>query len=88
MGHRSFLTVVHHANEIIEREAGAKSEALAVYWGLVATESTSEFALQVAVVDAASPQTTFTFRDVTDLVWSNKSAHRQMLASCGLTTPC
>jgi hypothetical protein len=52
--HSNFLTVVHQANEIIEREAGAKSEALAVYWGLVATESTSGFTLQVTVVDAAS----------------------------------
>ena len=32
--HRNFLTVVHQANEIIEREAGSKSETLAVYWGL------------------------------------------------------
>jgi len=65
--HRNFLSVVHQANEIIEREAGAKSEALAVYWGLVATESTSGLALHVTVVDAASPQTPFTFADVTDL---------------------
>ena len=65
--HRNFLSVVHQANEIIEREAGPKSEALAVYWGLVATESTTGFALQVTVVDAASPQTPFTFADVTDL---------------------
>ena len=60
--HRNFLTVVHKANEMIEREAGAKSEALAVYWGLVAAEDTSEFTLQVTVVDAASPQTPFHFR--------------------------
>ena len=32
--HRNFLTLVHQANEIIEREAGPKSETLAVYWGL------------------------------------------------------
>ena len=60
--HRNFLTVVHQANEMIEREAGAKSEALAVYWGLVATESTSGFALQVTVVDAVAPQTPVHFR--------------------------
>ena len=65
--HRNSLTVVHQANEIIEREAGPKSEALAVYWGLVATGSTSVSALQVTVVDAGSPQTPFTFADVTDL---------------------
>ncbi len=65
--HRNFLSVVHQANEIIEREAGPKSEALAVYWGLVATESTSGLALQVTVVDAASPQSPFTCADVTDL---------------------
>ena len=65
--HRNFLTVVHQANEIIEREAGPKSEALAVYWGLVVTESTSGVALQVTVVDAASPQTPFTFADVNDV---------------------
>ena len=63
--HRNFLTVVHQANEIIEREAGPKSEALAVYWGL--TEAMPELALQVTVVDAGSPQTPFTFADVTDL---------------------
>ncbi len=34
--HRNSLTVVHQAKEIIEREAGSQSEALAVYWGLVA----------------------------------------------------
>jgi hypothetical protein len=61
------LSVVHQANEIIEREAGHKSEALAVYWGVVPTESTAGFALQVTVVDAAVPQTPFTFADVTDL---------------------
>jgi len=65
--HRNFLTVVHQANEVIEREAGPKAEALAVSWGLVATEGRSEFALQVTVVNAASPQTPFTFTDVTDL---------------------
>ena len=65
--HRNFLTVVHQANEVIEQEAGPKSETLAVYWGLVATEGTSGFALQVTVVDAASPQTPFTFADVTDV---------------------
>jgi hypothetical protein len=65
--HRNLLTVVHQANEIIEREAGPKSEGLAVFWGLVATGGTSEFALQVTVVDAASPQTSFTFADVTDV---------------------
>jgi hypothetical protein len=65
--HRDFLNVVHQANEIIERKAGSKSEAFAVYWGLVTTESTSGLALQVTVVDAASPQTPFTFADVTDL---------------------
>ncbi len=65
--HRDFLSVVHQANEIIEREAGFKSEAFAVYWGLVGTESTSGLALQVTVVDAASPQAPFTFADVTDL---------------------
>jgi len=65
--HRNFLTVVHQANEMIEWEAGPKSEALAVYWGLVATESTTGFALQVTVVDAASPQSPFTFANVTDL---------------------
>ena len=43
--HRNFLTVVHQANEIIEREAGPKSETLAVYWGL--TEAMLESALQV-----------------------------------------
>ena len=51
----------------LEREAGAKSEALAVYWGSVATKSTSGLALHVTVVDAASPRTPFTFADVTDL---------------------
>ena len=65
--HSNFLTMVHQANEIIEREAGPKSETLAVYWGLLATEGTSEFALQVTVVDAASPQTAFTFTDATDV---------------------
>lgn len=43
--HRNFLTVVHQANEIIEREAGPKSETLAVYWGL--TEAMPELALPV-----------------------------------------
>jgi hypothetical protein len=65
--HRNFLTLVHQANEIIEREAGPKSETLAVYWGLVAFEGTIEVALQVTVVDAASPQTPFIFADVTDV---------------------
>ena len=63
--HRNSLTVVHKANEIIEREAGPKSETLAVYWGV--TEAMPELALQVTVVDAGSPQTPFTFADVTDL---------------------
>jgi hypothetical protein len=63
--HRNFLTVVHQANEIIEREAGPKSETLAVYWGL--TDAMPELALQVTVVDAGSPQTPFTFAGVTDL---------------------
>jgi hypothetical protein len=65
--HRDFLTAVHRANEIIEREAGPKSEALAVYWGLVASAGTSGLTLQVTVVDAASPQTPFTFTDVSDV---------------------
>jgi len=30
--YRNLLTLVHQANEIIEREAGPKSESLAVYW--------------------------------------------------------
>lgn len=30
--HRNFLTVVHQANEIIEHEAGLKSETIAVHW--------------------------------------------------------
>jgi hypothetical protein len=65
--HRNFLTVVHQANEIIEREAGPKSEGLAVYWALVAAGGATEIALQVTVIDAASPQTPFTFADVTDM---------------------
>ena len=65
--HRNLLTVVHKANELIERKAGPKSEALAVYWRLVATEGTSEFTLQGTGVDAASPQTPFTFSGVTDV---------------------
>ena len=65
--HRNLLTVVHRANEIIELEAGPKSEALAVYWGMIATESSSGSVLQVTVVDAASPQTPFTFVDLSDL---------------------
>jgi hypothetical protein len=65
--YRDFLNVVHQANEMIEREAGSKSGAFAVYWGLVTTESTSGLALQVTVVDAASPPTPFTFANVTDL---------------------
>jgi len=67
LSHRNFLTVVHQANEIIEREAGAKSEVLAVYWRLNATESSSGSSLQVTVVNAASPQTPFTLADVIDL---------------------
>lgn len=63
--HRNLLTLVYQANEIIEREAGPKSESLAVYWGMA--EATPEFSLQVTVVDAASPQTPFTFADLTDL---------------------
>ena len=59
--------MVHQANEMIEREAGPKSEAVAVYWGFVTTEGKSEFALQVTVGGAASPQTPFTFADITDL---------------------
>lgn len=47
--HRNFLTVVHQANEIIEREAGPKSESLAVYWALVAVEGSSDLALQVTL---------------------------------------
>lgn len=65
--HRNLLTVVHQANEIIEREAGVKSETLAVYWGVGAIENKCEAVLQVTVVDAASPQTPFTSVDVTDL---------------------
>lgn len=65
--HRNFLTVVHQANELIEREAGPKSEGLAVYWALVAVEGPCGIALQVTVVDAVSPQTPFTFADVTDM---------------------
>ena len=63
--HRNLLTLVHQANEIIEREAGPKSELLAVYWGLA--EVQPEVSLQVTVVDTASPQTPFTFADLTDL---------------------
>jgi hypothetical protein len=63
--HRSVLTVVHKANEIIEREAGPRSETLAVYWGLA--EAPPGFTLQVTVVDAASPQKPFTFADLADL---------------------
>ncbi len=63
--HQNLLTVVHQANEIIEREAGPKSETLAVYWGLA--EATPGFALQATAVDAGSPQTPFTFIDVRDL---------------------
>jgi hypothetical protein len=65
--HRDFLTLVHQANEIIEREAGAKSESLAVYWALVAPEDNSELTLQVTVVDTASPQSPFILADVSDL---------------------
>jgi hypothetical protein len=65
--HRDFLKVVHQANEIIEREAGPESEVLAVYWRLVVSEGDSGNALQVTVVDAASPQTPFTCADVSDL---------------------
>jgi hypothetical protein len=63
--HRNHLTVVHRANEIIEREAGPKSETLAVYWGLA--EDTSGVTLQVTVVDSSSPQTPFTFSGVSNL---------------------
>jgi hypothetical protein len=65
--HPAFLTVVHQANEIIEREAGPKSETLAVYWGLAEAEGKAGFILQVTVVDAGSPQTPFTFSEVTNL---------------------
>jgi hypothetical protein len=65
--HHSFLTVVHQANEIIEREAGRQSEGLAVYWGVVPANGKSRSALQVTVVNAATPQTPFTLTDVTDL---------------------
>lgn len=65
--HHSFLTTVHQANEIFEREAGPKSEALAVYWGVVTKESPFAISLQVTVVNAISPQTPFTLADVTDL---------------------
>jgi hypothetical protein len=64
--HRNFLTVVHQANEIIEREAGPKSETLAVYW-IVGDDSSPKPLLQVTVVDSADPQTPFTVADVTDL---------------------
>jgi hypothetical protein len=74
--HSKFLTVAHQANEIIEREAGPKSGALAVYWGLVATEGTFGVALQVTVVDAATPQTPFTFTDVADLEVLRQEFHR------------
>ena len=47
--HRSLLTLVHQANEIIELEAGPKSESLAVYWGLA--EAQPKVSLQVTVVD-------------------------------------
>ena len=63
--HRNILPLVHQANEIIEREAGRKSETLAVYWAFVDGEATP--ALQLTVVDAGSPQTPFTIADVTDL---------------------
>jgi hypothetical protein len=60
--HPKLLSVVHKVNEIIEREAGPKSETLAVYWSLTPAD-----ALQVTVVNATSPQTPFTFADMTDL---------------------
>ena len=75
--HRNLLTVVHQANEIIEREAGPKSETLAVYWGL--TEAMPELALQVTVVDSASPQTPFNFAGVTDL----ESLRQEFRRWCG-----
>jgi hypothetical protein len=56
------LSTVHKVNEIIEREAGPRSETLAVYWTLTPAEG-----LQVTVVNASSPQTPFAFADVTDL---------------------
>jgi hypothetical protein len=63
--HRNLLTLVHQANEIIEREAGPKSKSLEVYWGVA--EAQPEFSLQVTIVEAASPQTPFTFANLTDL---------------------
>ena len=65
--HSNVLTVVHKANEIIEREAGPISETLAVYWRLVVAEGKAGFVLQVTVVDAGSPQAPFAFTDVMDL---------------------
>ncbi len=65
--HPNLLTEVHKANEIIEREAGPKSETLAVYWGLSGAEGKGGFVLRLTVVDAGSPQTPFTFSDGTNL---------------------
>jgi hypothetical protein len=61
--HPDLLTVVHQANEIIEREAGPKSWTMAVYWGLAVA---SRISLQVTVVDTTSPNTPFALNDVTD----------------------
>ena len=65
--HHNLLSVVHQANELIEREAGSKSETLAIYWGMVPVGETSGFALHLTVINAGSPQTPFTHVDVTDL---------------------
>jgi hypothetical protein len=77
--HRTLLTVVHKANELIEREAGVLSESLAVYWSLDVSEEKSEPTLQMTVVNAASPQTPFTFTDTLDL----QGLRREFRKWCG-----
>jgi hypothetical protein len=62
-----FLGVVHKANEIIEREAGRKSEGLAVYWSLTPAEVEDGKSLRLTVVNAVCPQSPFTLADLTDL---------------------
>jgi hypothetical protein len=63
--HPNFLIVVHQANEIIEREAGPKSETLAVYW--VSGNNSHKSLLQVTIVDSTASLTPFSFTDVTDV---------------------
>ncbi len=61
-----FLSLVHQTNAMIESEAGPKSETLSVCWGVVPTGGAAQFALQLTVVNAASPQAPFMPRDVSD----------------------